>query len=159
MNQLYSLDLSRFNRGVIGLDRIRDMFARAQMVTDPGYPPYDIEQLSDDDYVIRMAVAGFQRDELSIELEGQTLTIQGTNNEVDESERTFVHKGIARRNFERKFELADHVKVNRTDLQDGLLTIHIVKVIPEALKPKRIDIGYVGTQATEPPKKKQTLMG
>lgn len=118
------------------------MDAAANTDKQPSFPPYNIEALDKDKYRITMAVAGFSDNELTIESENNTLKVTGTKANKDENaERKFIHQGIAERNFERKFQLGDHVKVLGADLANGLLSIDLEREIPEALKPRKIEIG------------------
>jgi molecular chaperone IbpA len=104
-----------------------------------GYPPYNIAQINEDEYMISLAVAGFGMDNLEITTDGDQLKIEGTAPKGDE-EVNYLHKGIGGRNFRREFTLADHVKVNSANLELGMLNIHLVREVPEALKPKKIVI-------------------
>ncbi|MCP4236577.1 MAG: Hsp20 family protein, partial [Aestuariibacter sp.] len=107
------------------------------------YPPYNIELLAEDKYRITMAIAGFSKDDINIVVEDNTLVINSnkTVDAKDAQERKFLHKGISERNFERKFQLGDHVKVLTADLENGLLHVDLERVIPEAKKPRKIEIG------------------
>ena len=111
-----------------------------------GYPPYNIEALEDDNYAITVAVAGFTQDELDMQVEKGVLTITGKKDPA-ETKGQFLHQGIATRTFERKFNLADHIEVVGADLKDGLLSVRLVKEVPEAMKPRKISIGS-GTQSS-----------
>ncbi|MBT8141868.1 MAG: Hsp20 family protein [Gammaproteobacteria bacterium] len=138
-----TLDLSPLYRSSIGFDRLASLLD-ASLRSDQsssGYPPYDIEVLDENQYAITLAVAGFERDELDLQLEKGVLSIRGKKHSEDAEERNFLHKGIAHRTFERKFNLADHVEVTGADLNNGLLTIQLFKRIPEAMKPRKIEIG------------------
>ena len=104
------------------------------------YPPYNIERLGENEYRITMAVAGFSEDELKIDVKEQTLNVRGEK-KAEEKERQFLHRGIATRAFERRFQLADHVEVKGADLKDGLLHVDLVRNVPERLKPRTIAIG------------------
>jgi molecular chaperone IbpA len=106
----------------------------------PAYPPYNIERVGENDYLISMAVAGFSENELKIEVKEQTLTVSGAKN-AEDKERKFLYRGIATRAFERRFQLADHVEVTGAELKDGLLNIRLVRNVPERLKPRVISIG------------------
>jgi molecular chaperone IbpA len=134
-------DFAPLYRSTVGFDRLVQLLdSVAGFESDaPAYPPYNIERLGDNEYRITMAVAGFAESELKLEVKEQTLTIKG--DKVPESkERTFLHRGIATRAFERRFQLADHVEVRGADLQDGLLHIDLVRNVPERLKPRTIAI-------------------
>lgn len=133
-------DLSPFYRTAIGFDRLAKMLNENQRSeNDISYPPYNIELVEENAYKIVMAVAGFQQDELEIETEHQALRVTGRKAKK-EQETTFLHRGIATRDFEHKFQLADHVKVTGAHLENGLLTIALLREIPEALKPRKIEI-------------------
>jgi len=134
------LDLSPLFRSTVGFDRMASMLDAASRNEQPSYPPYNIELVSDDEYRISMAVAGFSEDELNIESEHNTLTVTGVKAE-DKTQRHYLHQGIAARNFERKFQLADYVKVTGAAMENGLLFIDLVREIPEAMKPRKISIG------------------
>jgi len=134
------LDFTPYRRATVGFDRLFDFLENSRTAED-NYPPFDIEKLSDDSYRITLAVAGFRRDELDIVNQQNMLTITGRKAENRNRDGDFLHVGIATRAFERRFELADFVRVTSADLSDGLLTIELVREIPEAMKPRRIDIG------------------
>jgi molecular chaperone IbpA len=131
-----------FRTGV-GFDRLFDLLDSAsQIQPNEHWPPYDILRIGEDRYRIVMAVAGFELDELTITDRPHLLVVTGVKKEQHrgESDAVYLHKGIAERQFERRFELADHVKVGRASLENGLLTIELEREIPEALKPRRIEI-------------------
>jgi len=133
-------DLSPFYRTAIGFDRLAKMLNENQRSENEiSYPPYNIELVDENAYKIVMAVAGFQQDELEIETEHQALRVTGRKAKTQQ-ETTFLHRGIATRDFEHKFQLADHVKVTGANLENGLLTIALLREIPEALKPRKIEI-------------------
>ncbi|MEQ2353097.1 Hsp20 family protein [Pseudoalteromonas piscicida] len=138
-----TVDLSPLYRSFIGFDHLASMMdAAARTDKQPSYPPYNIEALGKDKYQITMAVAGFTEQELTLESENNTLTVKGQKQATEEAnERKFIHQGIAERGFERKFQLGDHVKVLGADLAHGLLVIDLEREIPEALKPRQIEIG------------------
>jgi len=137
-----TFDLSPLYRTAIGFDRLADMLNNAQRVDGNGYPPYNIEARSDDQYRISMAVAGFAESDLEIVTEQNTLTVSGSRSEDDDGERgQFLHRGIATRSFERRFQLADHVKVVSARLENGLLHIELERELPEQMKPRKIEIG------------------
>ncbi|WP_269520622.1 Hsp20 family protein [Alteromonas sp. BMJM2] len=139
-----NIDLSPLYRSFIGSDHLASLVdAAARSEKQNTYPPYNIELLSDDKYRVTMAIAGFSKDDVSIQVEENTLTIIG-NKKADsneKSERKYLHKGISERNFERKFQLGDHVKVLAADMENGLLHIDMERVIPDAKKPRTIEIG------------------
>ncbi len=135
-----TIDLTPLYRNSVGFDRLASMLDSAfrSEAHSAGYPPYNIEALDDTRYAITLAVAGFERAELDIQVEGGVLTVSGKKGEEDK--RDYLYRGIANRAFERKFNLAEHVEVNGAELENGLLTIRLVKEVPEAMKPRRIDI-------------------
>lgn len=135
-----TIDLTPLYRNSIGFDRLASLLDSA-LRTDsvaPGYPPYNIEMLGENRYAITLAVAGFEQSELELTVEKGVLTVRGKKAKGEE--RKYLHQGIANRAFERKFNLADYVEVTGADLQNGLLTISLVKEIPEAMKPRTIAI-------------------
>ncbi|MAJ70049.1 MAG: Hsp20 family protein [Pseudomonadota bacterium] len=138
-----SIDLSPLYRSFIGSDHLASLVdAASRAEKQSTYPPYNIELLAEDKYRITMAIAGFSKDDINIVVEDNTLSITGTkNSDADKQERKFLHKGISERNFERKFQLGDHVKVLAADLENGLLHVDLERVIPEAKKPRKIEIG------------------
>ena len=134
------LDFTPYRRTTVGFDRLFDLLenqARAQ--SGDNYPPFNIERLGDDQYRITLAIAGFRSEELDITAQQNLLTVIGRKTE-DKAERNFLHLGIANRNFERRFELADFVRVDAASLADGLLVIDLVREVPEAMKPKKVAI-------------------
>ena len=136
-----NFDLAPLYRATVGFDQIADMFDRVLSgdVTHPSYPPYNIEKTADDAYRISIAVAGFAESDLGVEVKDGALIVSARKADDAES-RTFLHRGIATRAFERRFQLADHVRVTGATHTDGMLHIDLVKEIPEALKPRRIEI-------------------
>ena len=136
-----TVDLSPLYRTAIGFDRLAAMLESANRVESQGYPPYNIEVIGEDTYQITMAVAGFTDDELSIESKQNELTVTGQKADAeDDAERKFLHRGIATRDFERRFQLADHVYVKGARMEHGLLHIELYRELPEALKPRSIAI-------------------
>lgn len=135
-----SIDLTPLYRNSVGFDRLASLLDTALSGDSvaPGYPPYNIEMLADDRYAVTLAVAGFDKSELDINVEKGVLTVRGSK--ANDSERKYLYQGIANRTFERKFNLADYVEVTGADLDNGLLTISLVKEIPEAMKPRHIAI-------------------
>ncbi|MGK7294324.1 MAG: Hsp20 family protein [Candidatus Wenzhouxiangella sp. M2_3B_020] len=134
-------DLSPLYRTAIGFDRLADMLTNASRVDGNGYPPYNIESRGEDRYRISMAVAGFSESDLDIVTEQNTLTISGSKPEAeDEDNREYLYRGIATRSFERRFQLADHVRVESAKLENGLLHIELKRELPEQMKPRRIEI-------------------
>jgi len=139
-----SIDLTPLYRSSVGFDRLAPLINRAlrDESSSGTYPPYNIEMFDDNRYAITLAVAGFAQNDLEIVVEKGVLKVRGEK--TQEQERKFLHQGIANRTFERKFSLADHIEVTGADLSNGLLTISLVKEIPEAMKPKTITIGQPG---------------
>jgi len=150
-----SIDLAPLYRSSIGFDRLASLL-NSTLATDsvtPGFPPYNIEVLDENQYAITLAVAGFAKSELDLKVEKGVLTIRGEK--ADREERQYLHKGIANRTFERKFDLDDHVEVTGADLSNGLLTINLIKEIPEAMKPRTIAINQ-GSNVIEHKAEKQS---
>ena len=136
-----SIDLSPLYRSSVGFDRLATLLDNA-LSSDPvpsGYPPYNIEVLEENRYAITLAVAGFLPEELDIKVDRGVLTIRGQKKET-EQERHYLYHGIANRTFERKFNIADFVEVTNANLDNGLLSIHLTKEIPEEMKPRQIVI-------------------
>ena len=133
-------DFSPYRRSTVGFDRLFDFLENTARAEQDNYPPFDIEKLSDDQYRITLAVAGFRRDEIDITALQNMLVITGRKSENRSRDGNFLHVGIATRAFERRFELADFVRVTSADLADGLLTIELVREVPEAMKPRKIEI-------------------
>lgn len=134
-----SFDLTPLYRSAIGFDRLASLLEQ-RAESAPSYPPYNIELVSEDQYRIVMALAGFSRDEIEIVAERDTLNVTGRK-QKDDVQRTYLHRGIAARDFEQRFQLANHVKVTTASFDNGMLTIDLVREVPEALKPRRIVIG------------------
>jgi molecular chaperone IbpA len=133
-------DFAPLYRSTVGFDRLVQLLDSVGGVDADGYPPYNIERLGDNEYRITMAVAGFAQDELNVEVKEQSLLVSG-HKKPDEKDRTFLHRGIAARSFERRFQLADHVEVKGADVKDGLLHVDLVRNLPERMKPRSIAIG------------------
>ena len=133
-----NFDFAPLYRSAIGFDRLAQLFDDAQRNdTATSYPPYNIELIAEDKYSITMAIAGFDRSEIEIESERDTLKVVGRK-QKDESPKNYLHRGIASRDFEHRFRLADHVKVVGASMNNGLLKIELVREVPEAYKPRRI---------------------
>ncbi|MGY4003229.1 Hsp20 family protein [Aeromonas sanarellii] len=133
-----SIDFSPLYRSAIGFDRLANLIESAASNGNAGYPPYNIEQLGDSDYRISMAVAGFTQEELELSFQENLLTVKG--NKQADTERNYLYQGIAERGFERRFQLADYVRVKGADLRNGLLHIDLAREVPEAMKPRKIEI-------------------
>lgn len=139
---MQSFDFTPLYRTLVGFDRVADMIDEAAKI-DPssqGYPPYNIEQLGEDAYRIELATAGFSEDEIDIEIRAGVLVVRARK-VTDNSDRQFLHRGIAERAFERRFQLADYVIVESAALENGLLQIDLRRELPEAMKPRTIKIG------------------
>ena len=135
-------DFSPLYRSAVGFDRLAGLLESAARTSqENGWPPYNIATTGENAYRIEIAVAGFKPDELNIELKENLLTVTGRKTANDEAQRTFLHRGLAERDFERRFQLADYVVVKGADLADGLLSVELARELPEALKPRRIEIG------------------
>lgn len=135
-------DLSPLYKSTVGFDRfanLLDSMASAE-VDSPTYPPYNIERLDENEYRITMAVAGFGEDELNVEVKENSLTVRGEK-KAEEGERSYLHRGIASRAFERRFQLADYVEVRGAELEHGMLHLDLVREVPEKMKPRNIAIG------------------
>ena len=135
-------DLSPLYRSTVGFDGLASMLDRVTDLDNEAttYPPYNIERLTENEYRITMAVAGFSKEDVQIEVKENTLSIRGEKKQAD-TERTFLYRGIASRAFERRFQLADHVEVRGADVKDGLLSVDLEREVPERLKPRLIEIG------------------
>ena len=134
-------DSTPYRRSMVGFDRLFDLLeTQARTSSSDNYPPFNIEKRSADSYRITLAVAGFKAAELDITAQQNLLVIQGGKAD-DAGDGRMLHMGIAQRGFERRFELADYVRVENANLEDGLLVIDLVREVPEAMKPKKIDIG------------------
>ena len=140
MTRLSTLDLPSIHRHFVGFDNIfNEMDRMFENSKSQGYPPYNIAQINDDEYMISLAVAGFGMDNLSIEKDKNVLKIEGTSPKGDE-DVNYLHKGIGGRSFRREFTLADHVDVVNANLELGMLNIHLKREVPEELQPKKIAI-------------------
>lgn len=137
-----NFDLTPLYRATVGFDQIADMLDRT-LAADAGtatYPPYNIEKTDDDAWRISLAVAGFADNDLAIEVKDRNLHVTARKADEDESSKTYLHRGIATRAFERRFHLADHVRVTGATHEHGMLHIDLTREVPEALKPRRIEI-------------------
>ena len=141
-----SNELNPLYRTLVGFDRIASLMdTAARLDAAPGYPPFNVEQIGEDNFRIERAVAGFSEDDLSIEFKQNSLLVTGQRKAPEQ--RNFLHRGIAERSFERRFGLADHVRVAGAKLENGLLTIDLVRELPELLKPRKIEIGAATAKA------------
>ena len=139
-----SVDFTPVFRSTVGFDRMARLLDHAMRANEaanaPTFPPYNIEKLGEDDYRITMAVAGFGEGDLEITAEDGQLVISGKIEKSVDEGRSYLHRGIATRNFERRFDLADHIRVNGASLENGLLHVSLVREVPEAKKPRKIEI-------------------
>ena len=138
-------DFSPLFRSTVGFDRVMTALEANMRTSDEGYPPYNIEKVGENDYRITMAVAGFGRDDLSVEAKDATVTVSGETARDGDGGRAYLHRGIAGRGFRRAFQLAEHVRVSGATLENGLLHVDLVREVPEALKPRTIEIGDGGS--------------
>jgi molecular chaperone IbpA len=145
-----TFDLSPLYGSTVGYDNLASILDRIADVDNEAttYPPYNIERLTENEYRITMAVAGFGKEDVEIEINDNTLSIRGKKKAAD-TERTFLHRGLAARAFERRFQLADHVEVRGADVKDGLLSVDLKREIPERLKPRKIEIGATVAKANK----------
>jgi molecular chaperone IbpA len=144
-------DYSPFYRSTVGFDRLFNLLDSATKLDNGStYPPYDIERLGENHYRITMAVAGFGQDDLEVEVRESVLTIKGRKAETEGRENRYLYHGIAGRSFERRFQLDDHVLVSGAELKNGLLHVDLKREIPEALKPRKIEIAATKAEALEP---------
>ncbi len=146
-----TFDYAPLYRSTVGFDRLFDLLDNS---VRPDWPPYDIEKLSDDEYRISMAVAGFKQSEIEITQEGANLLVIGQK-DGPADQRQLLHQGIATRSFKQVFNLADHVKVANASLEDGLLSIALVREVPEQLKPRKIEIRQSAASIGKPAEQKQ----
>ena len=143
-----TIDFSPLYRSVVGFDRLAQILETATVDQASGYPPYTIERTDENAYRIEIAVAGFRSEELNVEVKENLLTVQGRKT-ANDAERRFLHRGLAERDFERRFQLADYVVVTDAQLSDGLLSISLRRELPEALKPRRIEIATASSPLIE----------
>jgi len=146
-----AFDFAPFRRSTVGFDRLFDMLENNTMGGNgENYPPFDLIKLGDNQYRIELAVAGFKPDEIDITAQQNVLIVTGKkSDETQDRGSDYIYRGIANRSFERRFALADHIQVRGADLKDGLLSVELVREIPEAMKPKKINIGAGSEQRQE----------
>jgi molecular chaperone IbpA len=143
-----TVDFSPLYRSVVGFDRLAGLLeAAAKSEAASGYPPYNIESVGDNAYRIEIAVAGFKSEELAIEVKENLLTVTGRK-PANDAQKSYLHRGLAARDFERRFQLADYVVVTDADLSDGLLIIALKRELPESLKPRQIQINSAAASAS-----------
>lgn len=143
-------DFTPYRRTMVGFDRLFDLLENSRAQGGDNYPPFNIERKGDDAYRITLAVAGFKPADIEITAQQNLLVVHGKKGE-DTPAGQYLHVGIAQRGFERRFELADYVRVEDANLEDGMLTIDLVREVPEAMKPKTIPVGTQRTLAVVPP--------
>lgn len=148
-----TFDLSPFTRSTVGFDRMfRQLDDMAGAREAPSYPPYNIEKTGEDEHRITVAVAGFGEDELEVKVQDNRLTIKSTPDNAEPGDVTYIHRGIARRAFELRFSLADYIEVTSASVDNGMLTVDLVRNVPEAMKPRTIAIGKGGAKKALPGK-------
>ncbi len=142
MNQLRTIDTDTLTKALIGFDSMFNQFERkfANSVNN-NYPPHNVIKLDENNYEIQVAVTGFGKEEVTVELD-QNILIVTAGRDAEEDEKTYLHRGLAQRNFVRNFPLAEHIEVKGAEQKNGILTIKLERVVPEALKPRRIEISY-----------------
>ena len=148
-----ALDLTPVFRTAIGFDRMAnlvDSMMAGGQDNQSNWPPYNIEKHGENSYRISMAVAGFSEDELDVTIHDHILVVRGTSSDDDSESSQYLHRGIAGRNFERRFQLADFIEVKDASMKDGLLHIEMERVIPEAMLPRKIDINAKASKAGKP---------
>ncbi len=140
-----SFDLTPYRRSTVGFDRIFDFIESSARLQQDNYPPFNVERIDQDRYRVTLAVAGFKTDEIDITAQQNLLQITGRKDETSQDDRAkFLHLGIANRSFERRFELADFVRVENAELADGLLVVSLIREVPDAMKPRKIAINGNG---------------
>lgn len=144
MTKITSFDLTPLYRNTIGIDRLFDRITQQidAAATVGNYPPYDIVRTAEDRYEIRVAAAGFQLDEIEVEFHEGRLTVTGAHKDEAHREVEYIHHGISNRSWQRQWTLADYVEVKNAVMKDGILTISLERIVPETLKPKKIEITY-----------------
>jgi molecular chaperone IbpA len=140
MTQLTRFDAAALNRALVGFDRIFNDMERQFTNQVSNYPPFNISKVSDNHYQIDIAVTGFNKDEIAVTVEANELTVRGERKRSDDTEVEYLHRGLALRDFERTFTLAEHMKIRSALIQNGILSIRIEREIPEEMKPRVIDI-------------------
>lgn len=141
MTQLQRFDTSALNRALVGFDRIfDDMERRFANQISSNYPPFNIAKVAENIYDISIAVTGFEKDEITVQIEANELTVRGERKQSTSQEPEYLHRGLALRDFEKTFTLAEHMKVKKAEIKNGILLIQIEREIPEELKPRVIDI-------------------
>ncbi|WP_397590309.1 Hsp20 family protein [Sphingorhabdus sp.] len=154
-------DFTPYRRNTVGFDRLFELLeTTGRSAQNENYPPFNIERTGENDYQITVAVAGFKTEEIDIVAQQNLLIVTGSKQSESNDNRDFLHMGIATRNFERRFQLADHIHITNADMADGLLIITLVREVPEGLKPRKIAIGAKAAPTVieheDAPKKKGT---
>lgn len=145
------LDFTPYRRSTVGFDHLFDLLeSQARNSSGDNYPPFNIARSGEDNYRITLAVAGFRAQDIDITAQQNLLTVQGKKRDETADGAEMLHVGIANRGFERRFELADHVRVEKADMADGLLIIDLVREVPEAMKPKKIAVNGAATLTAVP---------
>ncbi len=146
-----NFDLTPYRRSTVGFDRIFDFIENSARLQHDNYPPFNIERIDQDRYRVTLAIAGFKADEIDITAQQNLLQITGRKEDGAQDDRArFLHLGIANRSFERRFELADFVRVEDAELADGLLTVTLLREVPDAMKPRKIAINGKGAVVEHP---------
>jgi molecular chaperone IbpA len=145
MTRLQTIDFPNFHRTSVGFDNLFDQMERFTTTSATNYPPYNLIELNENEYLISLAVAGFDMDNLDILKEKNVLRIEGRKTTINDNSINYLHQGIAGRNFKKEFTLADNVEVENATLELGMLNIHLVREVPEADQPKKINISTVST--------------
>ncbi len=144
-----ALDFSPLFRSTVGFDRLSRMLEASALADNGGYPPYNIVQYDENHYKITMAVAGFSQDDLEITSKENQLIVSGRSSRTENEENAvYLHRGIAERAFERRFQLADHIKILDASMENGLLTVSLEREVPEQMKPRKIEIKTQGGKAS-----------
>jgi molecular chaperone IbpA len=144
MNALTRFDtnaLAQLNRALVGFDRMFDTFeTRFANQASNNYPPHNVVKTGEDTYSIEVAVAGFSMEEIDVEIDNNDLSIKGQSKREEDAGREYIHRGLARRDFEKRFTLVDHIEVEGASIKDGILVVDLKRVVPDALKPRKIAI-------------------
>ena len=141
MTQLARFDTNSLNRALVGFDRFFDDFeARFATQITQNYPPYNVIKTGENNYEIQVAVSGFDKDEISVEIDQDQLIVKGKNTQQDDASYEYLHRGLATRDFTRSWTLADHMVVETGTIKNGILTIYLKRIVPEALLPRKIKI-------------------
>jgi molecular chaperone IbpA len=147
MNALTRFDtnaLAQINRALVGFDRMFDTFeTRVANQASNNYPPHNVVKTGEDTYSIEVAVAGFSMEEIDVELDNNDLSIKGQSKREEDAGREYIHRGLARRDFEKRFTLVDHIEVEGASIKDGILIVNLKRIVPDALKPRKIAISAV----------------